>query len=126
MKSQLELFRRLEREIRTPKERLPMDAFLPPLESLPTEFPDPPPSALPAQSREMGTLQDSEEARRKRLRMRRNKKPAAPPEAGQPIKLEDEIQEFMNRDKREGTSPDEIAEFLGGFDPSSDPEVPER
>lgn len=70
----------------------------------------------------MGASEDSEEERRKRRRVRREKK-AAPADASQPIKLEDEIQEFMNRDKREGTSPDEIAEFLGGFDPSETPET---
>lgn len=121
MKSQLELLRRLEKEIRTPKERLPIDAFLPSWEALPTEFPDPPPSKVPVESREVGALQDEEEERRKRRRVRREKKPP-PTEGSPPIKLEDEIQEFMNRDKREGTSPDEIAEFLGGFDPTETPE----
>ena len=121
MKSQLELFRRLEKEIRTPKERLPIDAFLPPVETMPTQFPDPPPSKIPVQSREVGGSEESEDARRQRRRVRREKKPA-PADPSQPIKLEDEIQEFMNRDKREGTSPDEIAEFLGGFDPSEVPE----
>ena len=38
MKSHLELFRRLEREIRLAGEKLPIDAFLPALEALPTEF----------------------------------------------------------------------------------------
>ena len=122
MKSHLELFRRLEKEIRAPKERLPIDAFLPAAEALPTQFPDPPPSKVAAESREMGASEDSDEERRKRRRVRREKK-AAPADASQPIKLEDEIQEFMNRDKREGTSPDEIAEFLGGFDPSETPET---
>jgi hypothetical protein len=121
MKSHLELFRRLEREIRTPKERLPIDAFLPSVEALPTQFPDPPPSKVPVQSREVGALQDSDDARQQRRRVRRDKK-AAPADPSQPIKLEDEIQEFMNRDKREGTSPDEIAEFLGGYDPTEVPE----
>jgi hypothetical protein len=121
MKSHLELFRRLEREIRTPKERLPIDAFLPSVEALPTQFPDPPPSKVPVESREVGGSQESDEARQLRRRMRREKK-ATPADPSQPIKLEDEIQEFMNRDKREGTSPDEIAEFLGGFDPTEVPE----
>ena len=121
MKSHLELFRRLELEIRTPKERLPIDAFLPPVEALPTQFPDPPPSKIPVQSREVGGSEESDEARRERRKVRRDKKPA-PADPSQPIKLEDEIQEFMNRDKKEGTTPDEIAEFLGGFDPTEVPE----
>jgi hypothetical protein len=122
MKSQLELFRRLEKEIRAPRERLPIDAFLPPADSLPTEYPDPPAAAMPAQSREVGSEVESEEARRRRLRQRRLKKPEKTGETGQPIKLEDEIQEFMNRDKREGTNADEIAEFLGGYDPTAEPD----
>lgn len=122
MKSQLELFRRLEKEIRTRRERLPIDAFLPPAESLPTEFPDPPAAAMPVQSREVGSEVESEEARRRRLRQRRVRKPVKQEDPGGPIKLEDEIQEFMNRDKREGTNPDEIAEFMGGYDPTAEPD----
>jgi hypothetical protein len=121
VKSHLELFRRLEKEIRTPKERLPIDAFLPKAEALPTQFPDPPPSKVPVESREVGGSEDADEARRQRRRVRREKK-AVPADPSQPIKLEDEIQEFMNRDKKEGTSPDEIAEFLGGYDPTENPE----
>jgi hypothetical protein len=121
MKSHLELFRRLESEIRTPKERLPIDAFLPAVEALPTQFPDPPPSKIPVQSREVGGSEEDDEARRQRRKVRREKKPA-PADPSQPIKLEDEIQEFMNRDKKEGTNPDEIAEFLGGYDPTEVPE----
>ncbi|MCI0657674.1 MAG: hypothetical protein L0170_11465, partial [Acidobacteria bacterium] len=78
-------------------------------------------SKIPVQSREVGGTQESDdEARRQRRKMRREKK--APADPSQPIKLEDEIQEFMNRDKKEGTTPDEIAEFLGGFDPTEVPE----
>lgn len=121
MKSHLELLRRLELEIRARRERLPIDAFLPSLEALETEFPDPPPSRVAVQSREVGSLEESEEQKRERRRVRRAKKPA-PADPSKEVKLEDEIQEFMNRDKREGTSPDEIAEFLGGYDPTENPE----
>jgi hypothetical protein len=124
VKGPLDLFRRLERELRTPRERLPIDAFLPPAETLPTEFPDPPPSALPSEVRELGTVADAEEERReRRRRQRRIRKaaaPEAPPEA--PKKLEEEIQEFINRDRPPGTRPEELSEFLGGFDPSDIPE----
>jgi hypothetical protein len=118
MKSHLEIFRRLEREVRLASKRLPIDAFLSAPDSLPTQFPDPPPSTLPRQSREVGGTLESDEDRRERRRVRRAKKPAPPTEGQPPVKLEDEIQQFMNRDKREGAHPDEIAEFLGGFDPS--------
>ena len=123
MKSLLALFRQLEKEVRTPRERLPIDAFLPAADSLPTEYPDPPPSALPVQSREMRSAADEEEARLERRKLRRAAK-AAPKKADPtaPLKLDEEIAEFMNRDKKEDVKEDEIADFLGGFDPSEFPE----
>lgn len=117
MKSQLELFRRLEREVRLAAKRLPIDAFLSAPDSLPTLFPDPPSMAHPSHSREMGGTLESDEERRARRRASRTKKAPAPQEQ-KPVKLEDEIQEFMNRDKRDELRAEEIAEFLGGFDPS--------
>ncbi len=114
MKSQQELFRRLEREVRTDRERLPIDAFLPPPETLPTDFPDPPPSAVKAEVREMGTLADAEEERKERRRQRRVRKPV--PQAAR--NLEDEIHEFMNRDRPPGSRPEELSEFT---DPADSP-----
>ena len=123
MKSPQELFRRLELEVRTPGEALPIDAFLPSPDTLPTEFPDPPPSSLPAQAREMGSLSDAEEEKRERRKQRRGRKtrPAGAP-AESPKKLEDEIQEFLNRDRPPGTRPEELSEFLDSIDLSEDPE----
>ncbi len=115
MKSQQELFRRIEREVRTAREKLPIDAFLPAPDSLPTEFPDPPPSAVKAEVREMGTLADAEEERRLRRRQRRVRKPAAQA----PRNLEDEIQEFMNRDRPPGLHPEELSQFADS--PTSEP-----
>jgi len=124
VKSHLELFRRLEREIRLSGEKLPIDAFLPPRDALPTEFPDPPVSQAPVESRDLGGSFEGEEQRRaERRRLRRVRKPAPPPADGKPVKLEDEIQEFMNRDKKEGTDPEEIKEFLGGYDPTENTET---
>ena len=125
MKSPQELFRRLEREVRTPREKLPIDAFLPSPDTLPTEFPDPPPSALPAQVRELGSVADVEEEKRERRKLRRAKKAAAPPPdpSAPPKKLEDEIKEFINRDRPEGSQQEDLSDFLGGFDPT---EIPEK
>jgi len=114
VKSQQELFRKLELEVRTPRERLPIDAFLPAPETLPTEFPDPPPSALPTQVRELGTAADAEQERRERRKQRRLRKPA--PQAETPRKLEDEIQDFLNRDRPPGTRPEELSEFVDPTD----------
>ncbi|HEU5182703.1 MAG TPA: hypothetical protein VFW45_18090 [Candidatus Polarisedimenticolia bacterium] len=123
MKSHLELFRRLEREVRLSGEKLPIDAFLPAPDSLPTEFPDPPLSQAPVESRDLGGGYENEEQRREeRRRLRRVRKAAPPPADAKPLKLEDEIQEFMNRDRKEGAKPEEIKDFLGGFDPSEIPE----
>lgn len=117
MKTPQELFRSLEREVRTPKERLPIDSFLPRPEELPTEFPDPPPSQLTAHVRELGAEPD----RRERRRVRRVKKPA-PQQAENPQNIEDEIHEFLNRNKPEGVKEDDFSEFQGGFDPTEIPE----
>jgi hypothetical protein len=123
VKSPQELFRRLEREVRTPREVFPIDAFLPSPDTLPTEFPDPPPSSLPAQVREMGPVSDAEEEKREKRKQRRGRKariagaPAEPPK-----KLEDEVQEFLNRDRPPGTRPEELSEFLDTIDLSEDPE----
>src|SRR5215475_12599335 len=120
MKGPLELFRKLEREVRTPREKLPIDAFLPSPDSLPTDFPDPPPSQLTAHVREMGISSDTEQERRDRRRQRRTRKPA--PEKAPPKNIEEEINEFINRDKPEGPQEEDYSDFLGGFDPSEFPE----
>ena len=116
MKSMQDLFRTLEREVRTPRETLPVDAFLPAPDSLPTEFPDPPPSHLPVESREMGSVSDEEERRerRKQRRGRKTRSPGAQPEA--PRKLEEEVQEFLNRDRPHGTRPEELSEFIDSIE----------
>ena len=121
MKSPFDLFRRLEREVRTPAEKLPIDDFLPSPDSLPTEFPDPPAVRVVGESREMRSMADEEQAREERRRQRRVKKAAAP--AAKPARnLDEEISEFLNRDKKEEVKPEEINDFLGGFDPFDVPE----
>jgi hypothetical protein len=118
VKSQQELFRRLEKEVRTRRQSLPIDGFLPDPETLPTEFPDPPASALPVEVRELGTLSEAEDRRRERRKMRRARRP--PEEAaqsGKTLRLEDEIQEFMNRDRPPGSRPEELSEFIVDADP---------
>ena len=122
MKSHLELFRRLEREIRLAGEKLPIDAFLPALEALPTDFPEPPQVHVPAESRDLGGSEESEAQRREERRRLRRVRKSAPASEVKPLNLQDEIQEFMNRDKKEDAKPEEIKDFLGGFDPSEIPE----
>ena len=117
MKSLLEVFRKLEREVRAAKERLPIDAFLPSPDTLATEFPEPPPTPLTAHVRELGATADEGRDRRK---VRRARKPS--PQAA-PKNLEEEINQFINRDKAEGVQEEDLSEFLGGFDPS---EIPEK
>ncbi|HMC82410.1 MAG TPA: hypothetical protein VKL61_04185 [Candidatus Polarisedimenticolia bacterium] len=121
MKSQQEFFRTLEREVRASRERLPIDAFLPKPEDLPTDFPDPPPSALPIEVRELGTVEDAEERKRERRKQRRARRPGdktAAPAA--PQKLEDEIQEFLHRDLPPGVRPEDLSEFVIASDPSDE------
>jgi hypothetical protein len=118
VKSQQELFRSLERELRTSRERLPIDDFLPDPQTLPTDFPDPPPSALPAQVREMGTISEAEDRKRERRKLRRARKlPEKEAAPAAPLRLEDEIQEFMKRDLPPGVRPDDLSEFIGAAEP---------
>jgi hypothetical protein len=121
VKSQQELFRSLERELRASRERLPIDDFLPDSQSLPTEFPDPPPSALPIQAREMGTISEAEDRRRERRKLRRGRKPPGKETSSTaPLKLEDEIQEFMKRDLPPGVRPEDLSEFVDAAEPSDE------
>jgi hypothetical protein len=71
----------------------------------------------------MGTAADAEQERRERRKQRRIRKPAAQAAPAEtPRKLEDEIQEFLNRDRPPGSRPEELSEFLDPTDPSSNPE----
>ena len=97
-----DLYQRFELEVRTPKKRLLVDAFLPAPETLPSAVaPAPPPPPAVFQTDELGALGrlDEEEEPKPRPRPRKRvaakKKDADAPERS--LSLQEEIAEFMNR-----------------------------
>jgi len=121
VKSIQEFFRRLEREVRTPREVLPIDAFLPSPETLPTEFPDSTPSPRPPPARARGSGAEADGERRERRKQRRSRKARSAGAAAEPPrKLEEEVQEFLNRDRPAGSRSEEISEFIDNVDLTGD------
>ena len=114
-----DLFTRLEREVRAPKERLLVDAFLPPPEAIPSSLQQP---AVPRPAPEAAREQDAEAdltANMAGARRRAEEAPeAAPAPRRRPAKratapeksLEEEIAEFMSRGS-------------GALAPDADPET---
>jgi hypothetical protein len=106
-RSDLDIYQRFELEVRTPKRRLLLDAFLPSPDALPsTVAPPPPPPPLPGVSEEEAGLlsrlgaREPEEApapksRQKAAQPAKSKKKREP---ATPKTLQEEIAEFMNRD----------------------------
>ncbi len=100
----LDIYQRFEIEVRTPKKRLLVDAFLPPAESLPSTVAPPPPPPLPATSpeeaaflarlEERGAAAEPPPPPRRKKPGTDNKKAARA--AQRPKTLEEEVQEFMN------------------------------
>ena len=110
-----DLFTRLEREVRSPKETLLVDAFLPPPEAIPSALrlpaaPRPVPEPSPAPSADPAPEPDFTAAMtgaRHRADEGPEEPPAPPPrrrpgrKAAEPEKsLEEEIAEFMSRSSR--------------------------
>jgi len=106
-----DLFMRLEREVRSPKDTLLVDAFLPPAEAIPSSLrrpaaPRPAPEPAPEPAHEPDLTAAMTGARR-RIDEGPEDPPAPPPRrrpvrrAAEPEKsLEEEIAEFMSRSSR--------------------------
>jgi len=98
---QLGLFRRFEQELRTPKDPLPIDPFLPAPETIASSIPAPVSVAAAQAAQPQGFVQqlraqDPEPAPQEpAARPRRRRKSV---EAGSSKSLQEEIEEFMNRD----------------------------
>lgn len=136
-----DIYRKFEREVRTPGHPLLVDAFLPDAAEIPTAFaPPPPPPSMPEEDTlrgldadapehephhapEHGADCDREHEKPQSPRRAAPRKPASAPPKKEPEKsLEDEIAEFMNRDQR-GLSPDDdLSTFATSLDPNLDPE----
>jgi hypothetical protein len=110
----LDLYLRFERELRTPRRRLLVDAFLPPVETIESAVPPPPPPPEPFAEPTRGVVQqlrgeDPVPVPEPRPRRRRRRDAAEPHRS-----LQQEIDEFMNRD---GTA------LAPDVDPERDPEA---
>lgn len=98
---QLDLYRRFEQEIRTPKEPLPIDPFLPAPEAIASSIPDSAALAAEQAAQPQGFVQQLREqdpepiAEEPAPAPRRRRKAA---DRGPAKSLQDEIAEFMNRD----------------------------
>jgi len=96
-----ELFERLELELRTPKEPTPVDPFLPAPESIASSIPAPVSYAAEQAAQPQGFVQqlraeDPNPAPDEPAPRPRKRKKTA--ESGPSKSLQDEIEEFMNRD----------------------------
>lgn len=122
-----DLYQGFELQVRTPKKRTLLDAFLPAPESLESSVAPqaPPPLPVPEMSPEEMSFyrpreRDEEPAEEPKPRAR---KKAAPKKKETPKSLQDEIAEFMNRDGA-GLAPDDDLghSISSALDPKPDPE----
>jgi len=124
-----DIYQRFELEVRTPKRRILLDAFLPAHESLPSSVTPqaPPPLPVPQMSPEEMNLyrprERDEEPPAEDRGTRAQRRKAAPKKKDAPKSLQDEVAEFMNRDGA-GLAPDDdlSASISSALDPKPDPE----
>ena len=124
-----DIYQRFELEVRTPKRRILLDAFLPAPESLPSSVAPqaPPPLPVPQMSPEEMNLyrprERDEEPPAEDRGPRAQRRKAAPKKKDAPKSLQDEVAEFMNRDGA-GLAPDDdlSASISSALDPAPDPE----
>ncbi len=95
-----DLFQRFERTIRTPRRRLLIDAFLPPPETIASAIPPPVPAFSAGTAEQSGFVQQLREKEpslppAEKPRMRKPRRQPAPTASQS---LQDEIEEFLNRD----------------------------
>ena len=105
----LDLFQRIERALRTPRRRLLLDAFLPPPESIASAIPPPEPVVSEIPASQQGFVQQLREQEPEkpleppRPQIRRRRVETEPPATKT---LQEEIDEFMNRDGAAALAPD--------------------
>jgi hypothetical protein len=107
-----DLYEQLELEVRTPKKRLLLDAFLPDPATLPSVVTPPPPPApvmTPEEAQFFAHREERDEEPPAEPKPRRKVKAAPPKKKEAPKTLQEEIAEFMNRD-RPALAPDEEIE----------------
>jgi len=121
-----DIFQRFEKDLRTPQRRSPLDAFLPAAETLesavaPPPTPEPTPMPEPA-ANDFGALADIDRDPEPPPRPRAKRKRSAPLRAEKPKSLQEEITEFMNRDRPQTGVEEDLSAWTTGMDPNSDPD----
>lgn len=124
-----DIYQRFELQVRTPKKRTLLDAFLPAPESLESSVTPqaPPPLPVPEMSPEEMSFyrpRDRDDEPEEEPKPRPKKKSASKKKRDEaPKSLQDEIAEFMNRDGA-GLAPDDdlSASISSALDPKPDPE----
>ena len=123
-----DIYQRFEIAVRTPKRRLLVDAFLPAPETLESAVTPPPPPPLPeAVAEDLGVLarlDAGEPPPPPRPRAKKKRRGDETILKDKPKSLQEEIAEFMNRDKPPGgAAEDDLDSFLNpSLDPNTDPE----
>jgi len=122
-----DLYQRFEREVRAPRRRMLLDAFLPPPESLESAVAPPAPPPLPEPSPEeaglLARLDGAEPPPEPRPKPAKKRRAAPVKKKEAPLSLQEEIAEFMNRDQTALSPDDDIDAFLkNSLDPNVDPE----
>jgi hypothetical protein len=121
-----DLYQRFETQVRTPKRRLLLDAFLPAAEAIETAVAPPPAPAIPQVSSEeenlLVRLREEEPPPPAKPKAKKKTK-AAPAKKEAPKSLQEEVAEFMNRDQTALSPDDDLDSFLNtSLDPNTDPE----
>ncbi|MGH9749768.1 MAG: hypothetical protein ACRD6R_07585 [Candidatus Polarisedimenticolia bacterium] len=119
-----DLYEQFELEVRTPKKRLLLDAFLPDPAALPSAVtpPAPPPPVMsPEEAQFFARREERDEEPPPEPKPRRKAKAAPPKRKEAPKTLQEEIAEFMNRDGS-SLAPDEEIESppKTSLDPKTD------
>ncbi len=95
-----ELYQRFETAVRTPKRRLLIDALLPDAAAIASSLPvAPPPPTFVAEDFALPDRDRDRDMEEERQRPRRKARPAAARRKEAPKSLEEEVAEFMNRDR---------------------------
>ena len=121
-----DIYQRFELQVRTPKKRILLDAFLPAPETLEsTVAPQlPPPLPVPEMTpEEMNMFRRREPEYDEPAPKPRPRKKAASRKKEEPRSLQDEIAEFMNRDRPALAPDDDLTALVdNALDPKRDPD----
>jgi len=120
-----DIYERFELEVRTPKRRLLLDAFLPTPESLESSVTPPAPPPVPEEASgefRLGVRRDEEEEPAPRPAPRSKRRGAGSRKSEGPKSLQEEIDEFMKRDQT-ALAPEDEPAAAPKAPPKTDPDT---